>query len=186
MLTRSRSLAYFVLLASVFLLAGCPPGGNLNTTGPSMITVIQLGSPPPDTTSNSIDLNASDVNKSQIPSGIAIRLISNITSPTPITGVTVTSNLTWQCSLGHGSEIIGVPENAPLAFVPAIPTAPGTTTLKVDSVVDPIAMITDCNTTKPGSGPVNIRGNVRISATNSAGTSTSKSFLFDYQNVGAP
>jgi hypothetical protein len=56
--------------------------------------------------------------------------------------------------------------------------------VNLDSVVDPIAM-TGCATNKPGWGPVNIRGNVRISATNSAGTSTSKSFLFDYTNVGA-
>jgi hypothetical protein len=56
--------------------------------------------------------------------------------------------------------------------------------VKVDSVVDPIAM-TGCVTNKPGWGPVNIRGNVRISATNSVGTSTSKSLIFDYNNVGA-
>jgi len=177
----SARLVSLALFAS-FLLVGCPK--DLNTTGPSMVTVIQLGTPPPDTTTNSIDLNAADVNRSNIPSGIAIRIISNITSSTAITGITVTSNLTWQCSSGPHSEIIGVPENAPLVFAPPIPTVPNSTTLKIDSVVDPIAMITDCNTTKPGWGPVNIQGNLRITATNSSGPSTSKSFLFDYKNVG--
>jgi hypothetical protein len=181
MMLRLRWPASVVLLASLLLFAGCP---SPNATGPSMVTVAQIGTPPPDTTTNSIDLNAADVNKMQIPSGKSIRLISAITSSTPITNVTVTSNLTWQCSLGRTSEIIGTVENAPLAFMPAIPTAPGTTTLNVDSVVDPIAM-TGCSTAQPGMGPVNIRGNVKISATNSAGTSTSKSLLFDYVDVGA-
>lgn len=178
----SAYFAWSAFLGSL-LLVGCPK--DLNTTGPSMVTVVQLGTPPPDTTTNSIDLNAADVNRSNIPGGIAIRLISTMTSSTPITGITVTSNLTWQCASGPHSEIIGVPENAPLVFTPPIPTAPNATTVKVDSVVDPMTMITDCNTTKPGWGPVNIRGNVRIAATNSAGSSPSKTFLFDYRNVGS-
>jgi hypothetical protein len=151
-----------------------------------MVTVIQLGSPPPDTTTNSIDLNTADITRSQIPNGIAIRLIANITAPAnaPVTSIVVTSRLDWRCSSGHNSEVTGSPQNAPLAFTPAIPTSPNSTSLKVDSVVDPIAM-TGCGTPKPGWGPVLIRGNVSISATNSVGTSTSKNFAFDYQNVGA-
>jgi hypothetical protein len=149
-----------------------------------MVTVVQLGSPPPDTTTNAIDLNAADVNRSNITKGTAIRLLATITAPSgaPITNVTVTSNLTWQCSFGH-SQVIGTVQNAPLAFNPAIPTTPNSTSVKVDSVVDPIAM-TGCATNQPGWGPVNIRGNVKISATNSVGTSPSKSFIFDYANVG--
>jgi hypothetical protein len=151
-----------------------------------MVTVIQLGSPPPDTTTNSIDLNAADVTRSQIPSRISIRLIANITAPAnaPVTSIVVTSRLDWKCSFGHNAETTGSSQNAPLAFAPAIPAAPNSTSIKVDSVVDPIAM-TGCTTPKPGWGSVLVRGNVSISATNSAGTSTSKNFVFDYQDVGA-
>src|SRR6266849_1429568 len=136
MLTRLRWLACFALLASLLLSPGCP---NPNTKGPSMVTVIQLGSPPPDTTTNSIDLNAADVTRSQIPSRISIRLISNITTPSgaPLTSIVVTSRLDWQCSFGHNSQTIGTPQNAPLAFTPAIPTSSSSTSLKIDSVVDP-------------------------------------------------
>lgn len=181
MLTRSRCLACFASFAALLVFAGCNP----NTSGPSMVTLIQIGSPPPDTTTNAIDLNAADVTKSNIPSGKSIRLLATITAPSssPITSITVTSNLTWQCSFGR-SEGIGSIQSVPLAFNPPIPTAPNSTSVKVDSVVDPVVM-TGCATNKPGWGPVNIRGNVRVSATNSAGTSTSKSFIFDYTNVGS-
>jgi hypothetical protein len=187
MLTSFRCLASFTAFAALLAFSKCPDGNPpLNTTGPSMVTLIQIGSPPPNTTTNAIDLNAADVNKSGIPSGISIRLLATITAPSsaPVTNVTVNSNLTWQCAFG-GSQTIGIVQNAPLAFTPVIPTAPNSTSVNVNSVVDPIAM-TGCATSKPGWGPINIRGNVRISATNSAGTSTSKSFLFDYQNVGTP
>jgi hypothetical protein len=150
-----------------------------------MVTVVQLGSPPPDTATNSIDLNTADVNRHDITGGTAIRLIATMTSNTPITNVTVTSRLDWQCSFGHTNHI-GVAQNAPLAFAPPIPAAPNSTTLKVDSVVDPVAMSGCAVNPSVGFGPVNLRGGVSISATDSAGTSTSKSFVFYYRNVGSP
>lgn len=182
MFIRSRPLAFFTSVAALLVFASCNP----NTSGPSMVTVIQLGSPPPDTTNNAIDLNAADVTKSNIPAGTAIRLLATITAPAnaPITGITVTSNLTYVCSFGH-SEGQGSLQSIPLVFTPPIPTAPNSTSVRVDSVADPVAMI-PCPTNKPGAGAINIQGNVRISATNSAGTSTSKSLIFDYANIGSP
>ena len=178
-----RSLARFSLLALFFLFAAvsCPPT-PLNQSGPSMVTVIQLGSPPPDTTANAIDLNAANVTKTSIPSGIKIRLISTITSDSPITNVKVNSNLTWQCIV-HPSKGFPhpPPRNFTLAFMPPIPATPNSTTLKVDSVVHPIAMIPMW--AKWGCTGGDITGFVSISATNSAGTSTSKTFAFGYNET---
>jgi len=172
----TRSCLAYLLLACSVILSGCPTPASL----PGVNPVIQLGSPPPDTTSNGISLAVSDVNRSAIPAGIAIRLISSSTAP-----MFQESNLTWQCSFGSGSQTIGTPQNAPLAFSPAIPTnATSASALNIDSVVDPIAM-TGCATVKKGWGPVFIRGFVRVKAVNSAGTTVSKTFTFDYQNVGA-
>jgi hypothetical protein len=70
--------------------------------------------------------------------------------------------------------------------VPATP-ATSTTALGIDSAVDPIAA-TGCATTgRPGSGPINIRGNISVTVTNGAqtpATSTSSVFTFDYVDVG--
>jgi hypothetical protein len=177
-------LSCAVLLGSVCFLAGCPPGPSPGP--PGVNPVIQLGSPPPDTTNNGISIAAGDVNRSGIPGQYSIRLIATaVDAQSKVTAIAVESRLDWQCSFGHGSPTIGVPQNGPLVFTPAITTTPNSTVQNIDSVVDIVAM-SGCSTAKPGHGPVNIRGFLRVTATNGAGLTTkSSTFTFDYQNVGS-
>jgi hypothetical protein len=174
-------------LIGLVCLAGCPPPApGPDTTPPTLNPVIQLGTPPPDNTNNGISIAAADVNRSGIPKDIAIRLIAPaVDAESKVTSFMLESNLTWQCAFGHGSETQGIVQNAPLVFLPAITTIPNSTVQNFDGVVDPIAM-TGCSTAKPGWGPVNVRGFVRVVATNGAGLTTkSFTFLFDYQDVGS-
>jgi len=172
----ARFLLCCALLGSTVLLNGCPPNPG---DKPGVNPVIQLGSPPPDTTNNGISIATADVTRSGLTNGTSIRLIASATAP-----IFQDNGLTWQCSFGPGSQTIGVVQTATLAFSPTIPTtAASASSLNVDSVVDPVAM-TGCSMPKPGWGPVNIRGWIRVKATNSAGTTTSFTFLFDYQDVG--
>ena len=183
----SRQYLRGFALAGIFFLVGCPnPGPGPDTSPPGVNPVIQLGSPPPDTTNNGISIGAADVNRSGIPMNVAIRLIATAVDPeSKVTSFTTESNLTWQCAFGHGSQTQGIVQNAPLAFVPAIATTPNSTVQNFDGVVDPIQM-TGCSTSKPGFGPVNIRGFVRVVAANGAGMTTkSFTFLFDYKDVGS-
>ncbi len=191
-----RCLSVSTLCILAWLSAGCPPpGGGNPPSPPSLIAVVQLGTNPADTTQGGIDLNLADVSRSGFPSGLKIRLIATaLDNASGIASLTLDlgpdelakSKLGWQCAIRRGSEIIGTPEEAPLAFSPPIPDGSGNQPSKrIDSVLDPIAMIADCPMGN-GGGPVNIRGHFRVVATNGVGLVTkSKTFIFDYNDIGS-
>src|SRR5262245_46282842 len=110
----------------VVSITGCPqPQPGPDTSPPMLNPVIVLGNPPADSTSAGFSIAAADVNRSNIPSNIKIRLIATAAEPdSNITSFTTVSNLTWQCAIRRGSQIIGTVQNAPLAFTPAITTTP--------------------------------------------------------------
>ncbi len=126
-----RCLSVSTLCILAWLSAGCPPpGGGNPPSPPSLITVVQLGTNPADTTQGGIDLNLADVSRSGFPSGLKIRLIATaLDNASGIASLTLDSGpddlakskLGWQCAIRRGSEIIGTPEEAPLAFSPPIP-----------------------------------------------------------------
>ena len=184
-----------VLFGSLLALTGCPgPKPNApDATPPGFVqVVVRLEVPNDPNLRGEFDITSADVTKAGIGSNIVLRLIATAGDPeSAIKNIAIESNLTWRCSAGHGSQIIGAIQNAPLAFPPITPPATPITPYQINVVADPIGQIaqTGCVAAAGGKGPINIGGFVRVVATNGANpalSTTSKTFIYDYANVGSP
>jgi hypothetical protein len=187
-----RYFAASVLGASIFVLTGCPPPppppNTADTSPPGFTQVVaRLEAPAPPNPRGEFDITSADVSKVGIGKDLAIRVIALAGDPeSAIKDIAIVSNLTWQCSAGHNKPLIGIVESVPLAFSAFTQPASPVTPLQINVVANPITQ-TGCDMSSPGKGPINIRGFVRLVATNGKGLSTtSKTFVFDYANVGSP
>lgn len=182
--TRRMAMAFSALL----LLTGCPapaPNGP-DSTAPEFLAVVvrlEASSPP---IRGEFDIRSADVKKSNLGSDLSIRLIATAgDAESGIRSITTTSAIEWQCSLGRGSEVIGSVTTSPLPFGPNATASPPTSPAQLNVVADPIPTL-GCSTPRPGWGPVNIDGFVRVTATNGVGlTVTSNTFFFEYADVGS-
>ena len=189
MKTTHSYFARGLLLGSFLLLVGCPPpnGPKTDTTPPEFVQVVAqleaLSQPNP---RGVFDITSADVTRQGLASDLVIRVVATAGDPqSAIKKIALESNLTWQCSFGPNSSIIGIVENAPLTFTPINPPSSPVSPLQINVVASPISQ-TGCDMSSPGKGPINIRGFVRAVATNGAGsTTTSKTFIFDYADVGS-
>ena len=185
-----RQLAKITLLGSALLATGCPPPPpGQDTTAPQLLEVlVRLEGPTPPNPRGEFNITTADVTRGGLASDQSIHLLATAgDAESGIKSIAVVSELRWRCALGRGSEIIGTPQTASLNFTGGPTTAPSPVTpFKIDLVANPIAQ-TACATVNPGSGPVDIGGFVRVIATNGATqtqTQTSKTFIFDYADVG--
>ena len=184
-----------ILFVCSFLLEGCPPKTDFpneasDTTPPEFLEVsVKLEVPGDPNLRGDFDIKSQDVTKVGLDSSLSIRITATAgDAESGITSITIESNLTWQCSSGHNSPIIGIVENAPLQFstinVPPNPQNP----LQINVVVHPITQ-TGCDVGTAGKGPVNFNGFVRVVALNGKKINplktSSKTFIFDYKNVGS-
>jgi hypothetical protein len=188
--TAVRVFSGAVALAAMVFVAACNPPSNPggeDATGPTFtkaaVRVEGPGAPVHD-----FDIITNGANQGSLASVNTLHLIVTAADPeSGITSVTISSNLTWQCSVGSDSEIIGTPNNVPLPFTAPTSPASAVTAFGIDSTVDPIAATGCAVTSRPGSGPINIRGFIQVTATNGAKTPaavTSMRFTFDYADVG--
>jgi hypothetical protein len=179
-----------VLLGCSFIQKSCKnsfPNSASDTTPPVFTQVlVRLEAPTPPNPRGEFDISTQDVNKSQLDSDLTIRLIALAADEeSGITSIVVESNLTWQCSDGHNSSIIGIVENKPLAFSSITQPSTAVTPVQINAFVMPVAQM-GCSIGPNGKGPVNIRGFVRVIATNGKGLKTiSKTFIFDYKDIGS-
>jgi len=194
--TQTPRVAGAVLLCCVFLLlvvAGCHTSPLTNPTGDTTPPVfvqggvtVQLEAPTPPNPQGAFDITSQDASPAgKLASSLHIRVkavAGDIESG--IKDISTVSNLSWQCSSGSHSPTIGVPQVNTTMFTPGDKPASPATPWAINVVADPIAT-TGCSTAKNGWGPVNIEGFVRVIATNGVGlTVTSKTFIFDYKDVG--
>jgi hypothetical protein len=187
------SIPAFMLGLSI-LLTSCPsnssnpfPNSASDTTAPGFLqVVVRLESATPPTLRGEFDITSQDVSKTELDSSLKMRLIATAgDSESGIRSIVIVSNLTWQCSLGPNSEIIGIVENSPVAFTAITQPASPATPFQINVTVDPVAQ-TGCDLSTPGKGPVNFGGYVRVVVTNGNGlTNTSNTFIFDYRNIGS-
>ncbi len=187
-----RCFAVSLLCSFLLVLAGCPgpaPNPTSPDTTPPTFTqvVVRLEAPSPPNPRGEFDITSQDVIKTRLDKDLAIRIIALAgDQESAIKTITIESNLTWQCSSGHGSELIGIVQNAPLAFSNFTQPSSPLTPLQINVVANPVSQ-TGCAISAPGRGPVGISGFARVVATNGAGLVTkSKTFIFDYTNVGSP
>jgi len=179
-----------ILIVSSFLLLSCQnnfPNSASDTTPPALDQVlVRLESSTPPNPRGEFDITSIDISKIDLDPTLQIRVIALAGDPeSGITNFLIESNLTWQCSIGSGSEIIGIVENAPLAFSAFTAPSAAVTPFQINILVNPLAQ-TGCDTASPGKGPVNFRGYVRVTAVNGNGLrTTSKTFIFDYKNMGS-
>lgn len=181
-----------VLLGSLLLFEGCPkspphPSGS-DLTPPEFVQVVaQLETPSGPNPRGVFDITSQDVSSVGLGSDLTIRITALAGDPESAIGsIAIESDLTWQCSFGHGSQTVGIAEKAPLAFTQINPPSSPVTPVQISVVADPISQ-TGCDRSAPGKGPINIRGSVRVVATNGAGLQVrSKTFIFDYANIGTP
>jgi hypothetical protein len=181
-----------LVVVACSMLTGCPPtppGPGPDTTPPSFTgAVVRVESPTPPVVRGEFDIRTADVNRSQLAPEITLRIIASAGDPqSGISRITVTSELRFRCAFGRGSQTIGVLEQVPLVLTPAItPPAAPLNILGIDAVANPVAQ-TGCDMSSPGKGPVDISGFIRVTATNGAtppATVVSKTFLFDYADIG--
>ena len=185
--------AGLVLLGYVLLLTGCdgPTNPSGDTTPPGFVQVlVQLEGPTSPNPRGEFDVTSQDVARDQIGSDLIIRVLATASdSESGIRDIATISELSWRCAFGPNSETIGIFETATLPFVPDVPPSTPTSSLptlwQINVVADPIST-TGCSTAQPGEGPIFISGYVRVMATNGLGlTATSKTFIFDYADVGS-
>lgn len=174
------------------MLTGCPPtppGPGPDTSPPAFTgVVVRVESPTPPVVRGEFDIRTADVNRSQLSRELTLRLIASAGDPqSGISGITVTGGLRFRCAYGRGSETLGVFQQVPLVLTPPItPPAAPLNILGIDVVANPVAQ-TGCAMSSPGDGPVDLDGFIRVTATNGAtppGTVVSKTFLFDYADIG--
>jgi hypothetical protein len=97
-----------------------------------------------------------------------------------IANVTLESGITWRCSLGRGSQTIGVTESEPLAFAAFSQPAQPLSHFQIDTTATPRTRVVCAQTGRPGAGPIDVRGFVRAVVTNGAGgVLRSRTFLFE-------
>ena len=182
----NRSTALCIAF-SCFLTA-CKTTGGVDTTAPGLAEVlVRVESTTPPTVRGEFNITSADVNKTAISPSLTLRVIATAgDSESGIASAAVTSELRWRCAFGSGSPTIGIYETKPLVLTPALtqPSSPPPAVWQLNVAASPIAQ-TGCPTGQVGHGPVDIDGFVRVSVTNGAGmTTTSRTFLFEYQNVG--
>lgn len=188
MSSAERRMVSCLLLACA--VSGCPPRvpppGTSDSTPPQLVEVLaEVVAPSPPNPRGSFNITSTDINKTQLPSDLSIRLVATAgDAESGIASITLQSELRWRCAFGAGSETIGTLQTAPLAFSPVTQPSAPITPFQINAVVNPIAQ-TGCNMSSPGKGPVDVAGFVRVTATNGVGvTVTSKTFLFEYADVG--
>jgi hypothetical protein len=189
MLRHSSRLASAVVISGIVLLGGCrKEGGSDDVSPPGFVQVlVQLEAPSPPNPRGEFNITSSDVTKSNIGSSMVLRLIATAgDSESGISTITPINELRFRCAFGSSSETVGILETKTLDFSPAVtPAAPPVSPFQINVVADPMGMI-GCSTGQPGHGPIDIEGFVRVSATNGAGlTTTSRTFVFDYVDVGS-
>jgi hypothetical protein len=202
----NKSQQYFasvVLFVFVFLFASCgtnpPPGGD--KTPPGFVQVIvKLEKPGDPNSRGDFDITSNDVTKNAIPSDLVLRIqatagdsesgISAITLETrPVfdkgSNATVPSNITWKCGVNTHPPLVPVLQAGTLPFTLAPPPSPPPAVWQIDATANPISA-TGCSIDATnGIGPIGLEGFIRLKVTNGAGLSTtSKTFIFDYVDVG--
>jgi hypothetical protein len=188
-----RHFAIVGLFGCVLLLAACPngkpPAPGPDSTDPQLLEVlVRLEAPTPPNPRGEFNITSTDVTRQGIASDLTIRVIATAgDSESRIKSIVPVAELRWRCAFGKGSQTIGTPQTAALNFTPSsAPPSTPVTPFQLNAVANPIAA-TGCDTSKPGWGPVDIQGFVRVTATNGATparTATSKTFIFDYADVG--
>lgn len=181
------------LVVSVGLFIGCdpPPLPPSDGSPPEFLEVkIELVDPAqPNLNKGTFDIKSADVTKDKIPSNLEIKVTATAgDAESSISNITIASQLRWKCSFGR-SEVIGVLQDQPLNFSPPLATPPPPANRanpwQISATAKPVAQA-GCATDKPGAGSVNLSGFVRVTATNGLGTTvTSKTFIYDYADVGA-
>jgi hypothetical protein len=188
-----RLFLSFGTVCLLLAVTGCPPppppSATADMTPPVFEQVlIRLESATPPNPRGEFDVASQDVIKGSLAKDLTIRVIALAgDTESGIRSITLESKLEWQCAFGRGSELIGIFTTNSLTFSPAIspPTAP-MQPLQINVSADPISQ-TGCDMSMPGKGPVNVRGFVRAVAINGSGRkTTSKTFIFDYKDVGVP
>ena len=177
-----------ILLLCSLLLETCqtsfPNSASDNTPAELTQVIVRLETTTPPNPKGEFEIATQDVNKSMLDSSMHIRLIATVgDAESGIRSIKLRSNLTWQCSLGS-SQVIGVVENAPLAFTSFNQPSATVTPFQINVDVKPVSQ-TGCALNGVGKGPVNMRGFVRVIITNGKGlVDSTKTFLFDYKDIG--
>jgi hypothetical protein len=181
----------FLQCLSLLMLYGCPapaprPGGPDSTAPEFVQVVVRLEAPTLPNPRAEFDITYRDIVRSQIGSDLTLRLIAFVGDPeSGISNIAIESNLSWRCSFGPNSPLIGVFQSVPLVFQQFSQPSSPVTPLQINVVSDPVSQ-TGCARIA-GQGPVGIRGHVRVAATNSAGMQVkSRTFIFEYDNAIGP
>lgn len=191
--TMARTYSYSVVTL-VALLLGCNGAVDVqsdkfknDTTAPGFVSVVVRLEQPPATSGPEFDIKSADVQKKDLTS-VRIRLLATAADyESGVTSLTAVSELSWHCSSGRNNPTTGTIQTIPVPFVSASSTtpAPDQKSLSIDFLADPVGA-TNCSTAHPGWGAVGIGGYVRVTATNGKGlTATSKTFAFDYRDIGS-
>ncbi|MGB8192526.1 MAG: hypothetical protein WCF67_11435 [Chitinophagaceae bacterium] len=181
-----------IILACTLIIHGCHTqfqNALHDATPPGFIQVVaQLEAPNPPNPRAEFDISKIDVVERSIGSDRKIRIIATGADPeSGIKSITIIGRLSWRCSFGprRENEIIGIWQDTDLVFTPIVQPSNPRTPYIIDISADPIAQ-TGCSRLRPGQGPIFISGFVRVILTNGNGlTTTSKTFIFEYLNIGA-
>jgi hypothetical protein len=178
-------------LLLMLVVSGCTTqSSNSGDTFVGFLDVsVRLEAPTPPNPRGDFDIRTTDVTKDNIGKDLSIRLIATAAdSRYGVTKITIESGLSWRCSAGPGSQIIGTVQTQELSFTPFNQPPDARSPWQINVVAAPMSQISQagCDMSSPGKGPIDITGFVRVVAQNSLQEEvTSKTFIFSYGDIGA-
>lgn len=183
-----------VSIASLLGAASCQQAptrpGTADTTPPGFLSALVRLEPAAGGPARlDVDLiGPDDVIRTQVGADVALRLsVLAGDADTGLASLTVVSELRWRCRGQPGSPIIGVMQQAPIAFTAFTQPATPRQLFSIDLQADPVAQ-TGCNRSA-GRGAIEISGFVRVTATNGGApalSDTTRTFVFDYEDAIGP
>ncbi len=173
---RTKHALLFCLLSLFFI--GCFPPKPNTLRSPAflqaLVTVTGLAGN---------DMLANDAVVNNIAQNNSINVIASATGNPAVTSVTIRGSLTWRCFSGDRNHVTGVVNNVPIAFKVNPVASPSS----MDITISPFTQIlTTCGGIAPPAtqSAIDITGSFVIIASNGSQSVTSKTFVFNYTDMG--
>jgi hypothetical protein len=134
----------------------------------------------------SFDITNAGASKINLPSNLAFHVLGSANGTPAVTSIVVSGNLTWRCYSfnSNHTKVVGVLNSVPINITTVNPVASSSS---IDVSIKPLVQIAAVcgNIVSPGptGGAMSISGDITITAINSVGTATSKTFVFEYADV---
>jgi hypothetical protein len=185
-----KYLIVVAIFGSSFMLSGCSNSFQQSASDdtPPVFTKlqVQLFSSKKSRPLEVINLINADLKHTQLDSAISLQIIASARdAESGISTITIESDLSYECSLGHTSATVGRRTNHPISFLGYTEPPALMKSKKLEAVVKPFTQI-DCEIGPMGKGPMSVYGIFKLVATNGKGLKTySKTFSFSYSDFGS-